>query len=367
MYRAVIADDELMIREGLFRGIDWDAHNVEIVGVASNGPEALQSISDKKPDFLITDIRMPGMDGLTLIEKSLEAAPNLICIILTGFGEFSYAHKAIKIGAFDFILKPINIEEFMKVIEKAIEKIKTTKTHERSILESQLIQYTHGFTETVPEKLANYFDQLDEYRVIYIKVGLSPHFTDKSSHTLIAKIQKSEAVLVVPGSPYLSIVQNYVDDINHSRVGISEPYANVSDLLFAYKEARMVVDYLAAEKRKGIGFYSEIVSEHSISDMIDYIDQHYSESISLQEFAAQHYMSDSYLSRLFKKQVGQTFSDYIMHKRIEKAKELLTMTALKTYEVASIVGYQDQRYFSQIFRKATGLTPSEYRREIIEK
>ncbi|MFC4620310.1 response regulator [Camelliibacillus cellulosilyticus] len=360
MYKVVIADDEWTIREGLKRGIEWERLHMAIVGTASNGEEALEVIRAEKPHLLITDIRMPGIDGLTLIEKSLDIAPQLICIILTGYGEFSYAQQAIKLGAFDFIVKPINEGELMATAQRAIDKIKTSTSYEQGYLENQFLQYIHGYLDQPPSELTAFVNDIGSYSVAYIS-GVVPHLPLDHRHLAVVVIEKNEALLIGTEAMNRQFIHS-MQLSEKSVIGISETFSSVEDLPLAYKQSRLVVDYIVAERQTGMLSFEDIAYDRDMSEMIDYINDHYSESISLQALAKRFYMSDSYLSRLFKKQMGCNFSDYIKKRRIEKAKELLNMTALKTYEVSSMVGYQDQRYFSQIFKSVTGLTPSEYRR-----
>ncbi len=124
MYKVVLVDDEEYVMEGLEMCIDWQEYNMRIVGKAKNGEDALKIIKKEKPDIIITDIYMPKMDGLDLIEKTLEFLPHVKAIILSGYEDFKYAQTAIRNKAFDYILKPIESEKIEEVIVKAKERIK---------------------------------------------------------------------------------------------------------------------------------------------------------------------------------------------------------------------------------------------------
>lgn len=103
MYRLLIVDDEQILRQGLCRTIDWNSLGFEVADEAANGEEALIKIKRSAPDVVVTDIRMPVMDGLTLLEIAFERYPEVKFVILSGFEEFDYAKRALKMGALDYV------------------------------------------------------------------------------------------------------------------------------------------------------------------------------------------------------------------------------------------------------------------------
>lgn len=242
MIGMVIADDELIIRQGL-TSIDWNRYGIMVLGTAENGNEALSIIISKHPQILITDIRMPGMDGLKLIEAAKEQVPEIQSILLTGYEDFNYAKTAISLGAIDYILKPSDPDEIIEAVLKAKSKI------------DEIIQ------------LRNLGNQ--------------------------------------------------------------------------------------CKQRK--------INNRIVREVLDYIENHYSEDISLFTAAEHVHMNHVYLSRLFKKELGETFLENLTKYRLQKACELLSNFDYKIYEISSMVGIFDPGYFSQVFKKYYGLTPSEYR------
>lgn len=124
MIRVIIADDENRICKLIIKLIDWNKLDMMVVGTASNGIEALELIKKENPDIVITDIRMPGYDGLHMIEKAQNINKDLEFIIISGYGQFGYAKKAIEYGVKDYLLKPINKEELKKTLSKVGDYIK---------------------------------------------------------------------------------------------------------------------------------------------------------------------------------------------------------------------------------------------------
>ncbi|MDQ0255905.1 two-component system response regulator YesN [Evansella vedderi] len=132
MYKVVLVDDEIYVRQGLASLIEWEKCGYEIVAEADNGEDAFQIIKDTNPDVVITDIRMPVVDGLSLIQNVKEKFnSNIKFIIISGYNDFSYAQKAVRYGVFDFVLKPIDQDELESTLLKLAEKLQTEKV-ERS-------------------------------------------------------------------------------------------------------------------------------------------------------------------------------------------------------------------------------------------
>lgn len=130
MYKVLVIDDEEIIREGLIKTIDWEKLSCRIVGEAEDGDEGLKQIQEKKPDLIITDIRMPGLNGLQMIHKMKMLKHDCKILIITGYREFEYAQEAVRLGAFRFLLKPINTNELINGIDEAISEIKQSRIKE---------------------------------------------------------------------------------------------------------------------------------------------------------------------------------------------------------------------------------------------
>lgn len=118
MIRVIIADDEEKVCRLIYSIIDWESIGMEIVGIANNGLEALNYVQTLSPDILITDIRMPGYDGIELIKFAKEKRANLETIIISGYRHFEYAQDAIKFGVSDYLVKPIKKEELLNALNK---------------------------------------------------------------------------------------------------------------------------------------------------------------------------------------------------------------------------------------------------------
>ncbi len=128
MYKVVIIDDEPIIVEGLKKTVNWGNFQCQVVGVAFSGEEGLTLIRNEKPDIIFTDIQMPRLDGLTMIAAIKSEFPNTQVTILTGYRDFDYAQKAIRLGVARFLLKPSKMDELMEALEAMTKKLKESGT-----------------------------------------------------------------------------------------------------------------------------------------------------------------------------------------------------------------------------------------------
>jgi len=260
MIRVVVVEDEALVKKGLILTTDWERFDCEVVGEASNGIEGLEKILKLKPDIVLTDVRMPGLDGIGMIKKVKENDLDPVFIIISGYSDFENARQAVKLGVCDFLVKTIDDDDLVHALENACSAVR------------------------------------DKQRI--------------------------------------NKIQNKMEDMTESKV-----------MLFK--------EYLLDEKK-----------DDYVARAIRYIKHNYYKDINVKSVAESLYISEGYLSRLFKNEVGQTFGDYLTYYRIKKACEFLRQPDKKIYEVANMIGYKDQHYFSVIFKKLVGVTPKEFREKL---
>jgi two-component system response regulator YesN len=251
----MIVDDEKIIRDGISTMIDWKSFDVEIVSVCKDGIEAYDMIIDEYPDIVITDIKMPGLDGLSLINQALSVNKNIEFIILSGYSEFDLARQAMKYGVRYYLLKPCN--------------------------ENQLIESVRFAQQEIYKKRLN-----------------EPE--DRKQNPDCREHEQKDFVLAA---------------MRYTRHNLSNPQLSLKWL-----------------------------AENCI------------------------YMNADYLSRRFLKETGEKYSAFLNRLRIEKAKELiLQYDGDYIYRVAEQVGCgHNPQYFSQLFKKWAGCTPSQYRERYIK-
>ena len=257
MYKLIIVDDEQSIRNGMANGIPWNDWGFEVIGQASDGLEALELVENERPDVVLSDIRMPRMDGVELMQRLHKDYPDVKVIILSGYSDFEAARKMLSSGmVVEYLLKPASEDELFEAVFKCIERIDQTR----------------GPDDPVP---------LEE-----------------------------------PGPEPPSFHEN------------AQPRGSKVLLIQQVKE---------------------------------YLQENYTQRITLNSAAALVYLTPTYLSKLFAEVEGMGFSEYLSALRIQHAKEALLDYHRRIYEIAAQVGYQDVKHFMKVFKKQVGMTPREYR------
>ena len=220
MLKVFLAEDEFIIREGIKNNIDWQAHGYEFCGEASDGELAFPLIQKTRPDILITDIKMPFVDGLALSRLVKKELPETEIIILSGYEEFDYAKEAIQIGVARYLLKPINGETLLQEIDSVAEIIlgkqkekeireKYQKEMEENSLRDQMDLFQHLVTgDCSMEELLSVADKLDLkimapwYSIVLLKIQSMKHEYEEYSGSIvvvderIAKLAEPEHVLI---------------------------------------------------------------------------------------------------------------------------------------------------------------------------
>ncbi len=262
MLKVVLVEDEDAFLQELAFATPWEDWGCIVVGRAQDGESGLRLIREQRPDIVLTDIRMPLMDGLQLAEAARtefgEAAPEFI--IISGYGDFEYARSALKLGVRNYLLKPLDDEELAASVARIAADRETRRGRDR-------------------------LDRiLDEGR---------------------------------------------------------------RSALMLFREYEM-------DRREDSQY-------RYVRAAVQRIHEAYQRELSVEEEATRLSISAGYLSRVFKKETGYTFTDYLMYYRVKRAAELLRSGTLRIAEVADLVGYGDQRYFSQIFKRIVGLTPTQFK------
>ena len=145
LYSVILADDEEQIRAGISRKINWEELGFKLIGEAENGAEALELCEQLRPDVLLTDIKMPFMDGLELCKKLKQSLPTAKMIVFSGFDDFEYARRAVSSGVFEYIMKPINANELGDVLTRLREKLDTERLEKRD-----MEALRHQYEESLP-------------------------------------------------------------------------------------------------------------------------------------------------------------------------------------------------------------------------
>ena len=535
LYSIILVDDEEEVRKSIIKQIDWESAGFQVVGDAENGEDALEKIEVLEPDVVLTDIRMPYMDGLTLAEKIRQRYPSTKVVIFSGYDDFEYAQKAIKLNVTEYILKPVNVEELTSILkriksnldEEIEEKRNVSRLRENyrkslpiireqffndmvhrrladDMIESKLREYDipitgarkwiiaaidveksddrskktlslHEEEELIPisvmqivrEKLKSYcrfslfqstaeagmvviaaldddntttglIDVLGDIcketkRILEVPVtigighsvtGLSKiagsyqsavealgykavvgsgitiyindmepvgsgklEFDNSDESDFISAVkfgpdEKIEAVMVrISGKLESARVhyrqqQVYVFGVLNTVIQMIQQYdLNLEEILGGELEYLSVIDKLqkreefgewllktARKMNQAINQERDMTTRQVIQQARQYImDNYQNPDLSVEMICRHLHMSPAYFSTMFKKETGQAYIAYLTEIRLNKAVELLNKTDDKTYVIASKVGYQEQNYFSYVFKKKFGVSPTKFR------
>lgn len=529
MLKVLIADDEIIICQMLKKLIHWEEKGLFVEAVASNGLEVYKLMQTIRPDIIITDIRMPGLDGLQIVQKGIELGLDADFIIMSGYKNFEYAHTALNLGVKHYLLKPIDEKELNDTLDQILEerhialKAEQEKEEARELAKSGKRKIRQHFLNSIIESVSHYpgtsrevlaecdfangcfvtfFTKVDseapasdmaslleiinyqieknidlpdcEFINSYVKSGVITVVNypiemrqavmetigdvlkycqkelnkfDKYHVTigvgqeknLISDIQKSiqEATLAVKCRlkkgidgiiywntlhyrnipveevftvKYQVVMKNQVEvldakgfidvatqmydyirrQINYSPAVFFELMDRMTELILNVWKANQVAAQTMSELKLRLDmvldcnyvenmllytynetvtrFFERVKDEKKNSSQLpirmakQYINEHSSRAITLEEVAEAIGFSPAYLSTLFKKEIGINFSDYLTSRRMEEAKRLLKENTCSINEIAELVGYSDPKYFSKTFNKVVGLKPSEYRK-----
>lgn len=513
-YQVFFVEDEIVTREGIRDKVDWRGHGFEFCGEASDGEMALPLIQTLQPDVVMTDIKMPFMDGLQLCKIIRERMPWVKVIILSGHDEFEYAQKAIKLGVTEYLLKPITAQELHNVLQRIgaqidgerkeqehVRKLRVQVDEYQSTLrEKFLLKLVVGAlssTEAIEQSQALNIDLVARYyQVTVIRIersdsalpfnyqacqqvhqiierlvehnpdvfllekdpeelalilkGNTPEFLIEENDLLLKRIEEEirrsgSRIVIARGALkkriadiYQSFIEAMVNIKNvasdtridgvellkidpaaieqYLKFGTQEEFARFFDARIrpvgeAACRSAMLKNYIfidllvavakfvntlggnidqivpnfntlgsvlanlrtieqmrlqAQEIIVGALAFRDSQTTNQYARMIqhakEYIAQHYLDpELSLNQVAVHVNLSPSYFSAVFSQECATTFKEYLTELRIRKAKELLRTTARRSYEISYQIGYSDPHYFSHVFRKATGLSPREFR------
>lgn len=410
--RIIVVDDDKIIRMGLIKILNKLFENHEIVGDFQNGLLAFEYLkeNDGQVDLVITDIKMPIMTGIQFVEKAnkeLKHPP--IFLVLSGYDEFTYVRDTMKYGAFNYLLKPIKKDELKKVVEEVEIKIEELKKKDKIMTKSievikkdffKHLLFSNSDINIRTDKSLLENIQLDEgyyYQMVVLPINkeekefnnklLNSYFKEVSNNNKIEYIYflYSDNVYIVfyfNGNEISNIsdVTNLIDEKsnvfieNGISVFILECTNKIGEVREHSKLVRKVKEKMLYNKNSkkyyvdDLNELSDILEDDknlysatSIKLAIQFITKNFNNNITLKDVADEVFLSQNYLSELFKKETGEGFYEFLSNYRVKRAKELLVTTNLKIYEVAESVGYNDSITFGRAFKKITGTTPNNFR------
>ena len=533
MYSVMIVDDEPIIRKGLKKIINWEDYGFKVVCEARDGEDALELIKEHSIDFIVSDIKMHKVTGIELLREIREMGLDTLVLLLSGYDEFSYAQEGIRLGAFDYILKPIDSQKLKNILINASNKLTTKEEKDREYSVNKVISGEKILYDLLRGKNLMMMDEyISKYNLPLIKGKVQVaiveineiiissedltendewnHLNDMVNELIRKVLEKSDIkyfslvdsdfgkkIIIVQADKEIEISdlnQSFISVLNSIlkvgneelktklNIGVGSSYNQIYSIYKSYLNAKEALKYkyvlgtnrlinvselaecrqdrfvYPIEKEKSlisaiivgkddslgmlkellkeiakmlnfdifkinitftqiiyniynnvlkkysfledvydlskivkIGFLGvetledienklidniakliEIIKEYSLnqSDNIvqracEYVLNHIDEDITLTSIASNLNISKNYLCSIFKQQTGENFLEYATKAKMERAKILLKKYDYKVYEVSDLLGYKETSYFSKLFKKHTGYTPAEYKKNII--
>ncbi|MGM0874732.1 MAG: response regulator transcription factor [Bacillota bacterium] len=528
MMKVIITDDEIQIRKGLRMKVEWEEEGFQIVEEASNGQETLDLLKMIEVDVVITDVRMPIMDGIEFVKRCHQEHPNVKVIVLSGYSDFDYVRSSMIEGVKDYLLKPVAPDELVEALRRIRSEIKEEKRKQiesdqmsrlvQNQLEEMREQYLLHLVKEEWSELNMAIErlqqlQLDDFanenvqvQFITVEIRGSEHnpntvkelwlpfrmlcreiaqehtgsysFYDASYANMIHFIRRIDSEQFIHTSKFIKVVQQHVKEymnletvigIGKVVTGLTEFKTGYISALLSWSQSQLgsqsqVIDatvtkeifefssdfekklinaienvnhdafknniysILGGTNNQSIMSFSFVANRvlfllgslarkydidtieinktiwncqqsiwelnsqgrvieqlihlaHSIIEKVNearcssngtaivenvrrYLDKHYASEISLTTLSEQFHINSAYLSEIFKNNIGQNFSDYLINLRMENAQAFLKDKQLKIIDVAHLVGFSNSGYFSTVFKKHFGQTPVEFRKSL---
>ena len=341
MYRILFIDDDETIEFIISRMKIWENSNFKITRYAKNGMEALSILEKESFDLIITDIRMPIIDGLELLEDMRKRGDKTLLVLASTYSEFEYAKRGLQNGAIDYIIKPIT-EENLKELFIRVEKLLKEKENKNEESKETTLKVSK--------------DRIDKWYNLFINIEETPENLQAKYLKELNNILREEKVIfsellfegvwerIIKVFPWIVKLENIEFLFNEESFEeeVQEKISSIQEIIKKYKLNKYdsLINKICEIIIKNIG-------KDKILDII-------SEELEL---------SKDYIGKLFKNKIGITLNEYSTILKMEYGKKLLKTSNKKVYEISEELGYSTVDYFSKLFKNYTNLTPVQYRKK----
>jgi two-component system, response regulator YesN len=366
MYNVLIIDDEPWSRMVVHSLGDWEQLKLRVIGEAEDGNEGMLRIESLNPDIVITDMRMPGLEGVDLLHRMNERFPAVKIVVMSGYDDFAYLKQAIRSRAVNYLLKPINPDELNSSLEQCIRELNKDRMasdpewqplsppviHDIAVLEQysayRRLIYGH-LLELNAEAVRDSFRKLGTYLEQIADRIDDSGLMAKASYEYKTMLEEFVYGNEIRLEQWLAERDSEGRQTNSKRSSILDTTEELSALFAS------AISLISCSRRNK--------TRLNIQEIQDYIDRYYREPISLETIAQLFYVSKEHLSRAYKAAMGENISDAIVRRRLEAAKDLILNEGLSIKHAAQMTGYADIAYFYRVFKKRYGVTPGELRKE----
>lgn len=478
-YSVILVDDEKLVLNSLALGFDWSSTDFEVIAAFQDSEEAMKQIRILKPDLIFTDIRMPGLSGLDMMAALKKDVPSSKFVFISGHEDFSYAKRALSLGASGYCLKPLEDDEIFELLHRIKMQLEDTQNSLEALFysmlqtgsEKSLQQFHRTFLDIqihsqvyciaasiqdisselqgfIPFSKIKYEKNTYFYFIADTSFLELPGLTFRLRHAIAKKhilnfaylemsadkdlLKEIELLLNsvysfffrgltipqtyavsdnVPSAPspffksleavyckdslveLMELLKNYQTEYPEKDRSITDAqgiYNLIMSALFrkdnsyfdvaftspvqltsAFKDLNDMISYLLNTISERNSSYQmpnlDMIKNDTFKQILNYVGQNFTSQISFQKICKDYFINPSYLSQIFQRELGTTFTNYLTDLRINYAKDLLEHTNLIISEISEKVGYDQYFYFSKIFKKYTLQSPTQYRESVQRK
>lgn len=349
MIKVLIVDDESWTRDIIKAFGEWERLGMEIAGEANDGQEALRLVNALLPQIVITDMRMPGTDGVGLLEQLNVLYPQMKAVVVSGYGDFEYAKHALRYKAVDYLLKPVDPKELNAVLLKCKNELEAAQ----------------------PERGPLSLDIDISYLLSSYKQLLRSHFNELNPEGTTAALRQLTGELESKGITKPAMLEQVVQEmllllkelmIANSLDSESKAACYTQETLESCANTTLFIKSQYDETLKLLIAQRKFKNKLNLEEVRLFMKKHYTEQVTLEQLARVFFVSKEYLSKMFKQEYGQNVTDYMLQLRMDKAKEWLAEGSIPIKTVAEMAGYEDVTYFYRVFKKHFGIAPGEMRK-----
>ena len=398
LYKVILVEDETIIREGMEQFVNWNELGFQIVASLSDGKEALDFLEENEVDLIITDIEMTYVSGLALAKYIYEKNISTKIVLLTAYSSFEYISEGMKYKVVDYILKTTQTAEIEMKLQNIFNQLEEErfKNERNSMLEnlaSNALPYLKE--QFLKEFISGYIKTEEEIKKSLKRSGVNVDLYATKVSLYILEYVKSDNKILSDWKygyeGFCNVIRNFFDGFDQTRLffylisdnvfilEISNSNSEVGGIQTEFSslftidiKLKLIAGFenifeITQDKINELGLKNfleenkEISKNYIIGSVLSYIDNHINDDITLERVSKSVYVSSEYLSRLFKKEVGLNFKEYVIKCKMTKAMELLKDPKYKVYEISEILGYKSVGFFSKVFREYTKFSPTEYR------
>lgn len=358
MFKVMIVDDMEILRRDVKRLKLWGENSGFIITEeAKDGLDALKKLETNPVDLVITDIRMPNMDGIELLRNISEKKLCPFAVLLSDYTEYNYARQGFMYGAFDYIGKPVDEKELANLLARISKHLDEKLQEEQKINELQRIVeeafYPAADVKQIIEMICHGETKAAVLTAAMVDTVGAAFNYDKRKAALVLKNAVNEII-----NETLKNHQWITTYIDVNSLGDID-FVNCNDWEKIKASVVEVEEKLISVVVRFIGCNDSSI----VKQACEYVLEHIDEGLSVKMLSERLYISKSYLSDIFKQKFGVSLLEYITMVKMERAKMLLRDEKLKNYEIAYKLGFQDNEYFSKVFKKYTGMSLTEFRQK----